>query len=250
MTSGILSRLIRIFKPVLFTFLIACLYLPVANATHLVGGSMTYKYLGKSSKTGYYNYFIHIEMYRDCKNSQIQFSGTITPGVYERKIDTPKVNYYSISGDTENQALNKIKEFPVSPPGAAKSCTFNTNTCFSEGIFEGIIGLPASAYGYYLFFETCCRNSMINVPGTSQGQNYYAIIPPTSIVNTTPSFNAVPAPYICVNDTVSLLYAATEPDGDSLVYTLAVPYGGVMAVQVVQHRICGHITYPRDIICP
>jgi len=226
MTSGILSRLTRIFKPVLLAFLIASLYLPIASATHLVGGSITYKYLGKSTKTGLYNYFVHIEMYRDCQHSSILFSSSITLGVYERTIDTPQVRYYSLSGDSVDPAINKTKEFAVSPPGAAKSCTFNTNTCFSEGIFDGIISLPASTYGYYLFFETCCRNSMINVPGTSQGQNYFAIIPPTSTVNTSPFFNAVPAPYICANDTVSLLYAATEPDGDSLVYTLAVPYGG------------------------
>ena len=227
MASGILFRLKGIFNPVAIIAISALLYVNQAQATHLVGGSMTYRYLGKSSKPGLYNYFIHIEMYRDCSNNNnVQFSGSIVPGVYERKVDTPNVNYYSRSGDTTNIQINKIKEFTVSPPAAAKSCAFAPSTCIREGVYEAIIGLPASIYGYYLFFQTCCRNTMVNVPGVTAGQNYFAIIPPTSIVNSTPEFNAVPSPYICADDTVSLLYAASEPDGDSLVYTLAVPYGG------------------------
>ena len=228
MTSGILSRLKIIFKPVILLIIFVNFYLPPTLASHLIGGSMTYKYLGKSSTTGLYNYFIHIEMYRDCSTNSIPFSTSIVPGVYERTgtSDTPKVDYHNITGDSIDQNINKIAEFTVSPPAAAKTCAFAPNSCIREGIYEAIISLKASSYGYYLFFETCCRNLMVNVPGTGQGQNYFAIIPPTSIVNTTPTFNSVPSPYICVNDTVSLLYSATEPDGDSLVYKLAQPYGG------------------------
>ncbi len=166
-------------------------------------------------------------MYRDCSSpNAVPFSNYIIPGVYQRTTDTLKKDYYNSSGDSMDQEIWKIDEFQVTPPAAAKSCTFAPTTCIREGIYEGVIGLPASSFGYYLYFETCCRNTMVNAPGISLGQGYFAIIPPTSVANTTPQFNAVPSPYICVNDTVSLLYSASEPDGDSLVYTLSTPYGG------------------------
>ena len=66
---------------------------------------------------------------------------------------------------------------------------------------------------------------MVNVP-INIGETYFAIIPPTSIPNNTPQFTAVPAPYICVHDTINVSYATVDPDGDSLVYALAQPYAG------------------------
>src|ERR1022692_4633122 len=80
-------------------------------ATHLVGGSITYRELGRSSVTGQYAYIVRVEMFRDCTpqkggNAAIPFSDPIQIGIYERKIDTPLV---------DTKSIHKMTEFSVNP---------------------------------------------------------------------------------------------------------------------------------------
>jgi gliding motility-associated-like protein len=195
------------------------------SATHLVGGSITYKYLGIYS--GYYRFQVTVDMFRDA----IPPSTQPTPTPFDQQIDIAVYERTRNSaGDTLLLTTLTVDittpENRVQPPKASIHCkTPPPVVDIREGIYIGILNLKPSMYGYYLVHRRCCRNSMLNVKD-SMGQTYFAIIPPTNIFNSTPVFNAVPAPYICANDTISLLYTASDPDGDSLTYSLGWPYQG------------------------
>jgi gliding motility-associated-like protein len=201
-------------KTTLLARLLLLLLLPVsAGATHLVGGSISYTYLGQEN--GKDKYEILVSMYRDC-TSQTQFDSQIMLGFYENTGRKPLTDSIEIS-------INSVRY--VNPPSGGSDCSFDPSVCLQEGLYKAIILLPASNYGYHVIHMRCCRNKMNNVP-ENEGFAYYAFIPPSSYKNSSPYFNEVPAPYVCIQDTLQLANTAKEPDGDSLVYRLTIPFSG------------------------
>ena len=201
--------------------LILCVVLAhLAQATHLIGGSMSYQYLGPNSR-GNFNYKITLSIYRDCQQSEVPFDPTIKIGVYHN--NTNRTRHKTTS-------IKLISKKLVSPPGNTQ-CLFKPNVCIEEGFYEGIIEVDPSTIGYHLTFVRCCRNIQNNLftggSGTpDQGQTYYCVIPPTDIKNSSPVFKGVPSPYMCANDTTSFLNTASDADGDSLVYYFVKPFQG------------------------
>jgi len=200
-----------------------------AFSRHLIGGSITYKYLGTTSN-GKLKFKVTVDMFRDCSDSTgaLFFDQTITLAIYERKPG-------DAFGDTlltDSLVIPLASDMSVSPPSSAKNCTVKPITCIHEGLYNGTLLVNPSSYGYYLEYQRCCRNTMVNLP-LNIGQTYFAVIPPTTIINTTPTFSVVPAPYFCAQDTVSISYGATEPDGDSLVYSLGWPSQGGDQINVI-----------------
>ncbi len=186
-----------------------------ANATHLVGGSMSYQYLGLSG--GQYRYRVTLTIYRDCRNTVPgDFDNVISIGFYEDdniKDLTTAINFNLSSRKSVN-------------PSQGANCPSTVDVCIEEGIYTSVVSLPASNFGYHLLYSRCCRNnSQINI-FDNNGQSYYAFIPPTSTVNSSPTFSDIPAPYICANDTTTYLNKAIDPDGDSLTYKLVRPWAG------------------------
>ena len=189
------------------------------QAKHLVGGSLSYSYIGYNN--GRYAYTISLEMYRDC-NQNVNFSNSVEIGFYDRGTN---------SRDT-TISLPFNGETPVKPPKATR-CNYTANTCLDKTVYTGVVYLPASSFGYNVFLYQCCRNILVNnlASAQNQGETYYAVIPPTSIVNSSPYFSSVPSPYICAFDTTTIINLAVDPDGDSLAYRLAWPYSGQDSIQ-------------------
>ena len=81
--------------------------------------------------------------------------------------------------------------------------------------------------GYYLHYETCCRNGLVDnlLTPTADGISIFAIIPDPGIgQNSTPDFGNYPNDaYFCVNNTKFFTWPVTDPDGDSLVFSLVPP---------------------------
>jgi len=209
------------------------LFPAVASATHLMGGWAGYQYLGLNSITGNYKYQVTVKVYRYC-DSQVfpcnqnncttaQLDNSIRLDVYLQDWLNPNdPNKAFVQSFTI--ALNGNSSW-VPLPGAAQCATAPT-VCVEEGIYTDVIELPPSNGGYHLFFERCCRNgNIVNLqnPG-GEGMSFYAFVPPTYINNSSPTFAQPPVPYICVNDTASILNTAFDPDGDVVVYSLVHPF--------------------------
>ncbi len=188
-----------------------------ANATHLVGGSLSYEFMGKIGSK--FKYKVSVSMYRDALQSNTQFDQTISIGVYEANANNPKIRTIEIDFD---------KEIPVNPLPGNPNCNFNPNVNIMYSEYEKEIFLESTSNGYHLAYLRCCRNDNKNlIP--DMGQTYHAYIPPTSQANSSPQFSGVPAPYICRDDTINILHKANDPDGDSLAYKLVHPYSGANA---------------------
>ncbi len=190
-----------------------------------MGGSMTYEYQGMVG--GDLSYKVTLKIYRYCDASAggtapLDFSMFL--GIYTQDPLNPNndKNWFS----TANLML--VNSSFITPPSPGIDCSFNTTVCVEEGIFETDILVPPHPGGYHLMVERCCRNGNIanlSTPG-SIGQTYYCFLPADPVVNNSPLFSDIPVPFICTNDTVTIVNNAVDPDGDLLVYSFEIPYSG------------------------
>lgn len=184
-----------------------------ANATHIVGGELTYKNLGNN------NYEIKLKLYRDCYNGVAQYDAPAFVSVYNSAGGLIQVLQMIFPGsDTLHNTINN-------PCGIIQN-----QVCVEEAIYVKTVNLPPIVGGYNLAYQRCCRNnSIVNIvnPGAA-GSTYYAHIPGSEIVaaNSSPFYNNFPPIYLCTNTPIDFDHAATDPDGDSLVYEFCDPYIG------------------------
>ncbi|MEM7296806.1 MAG: gliding motility-associated C-terminal domain-containing protein [Bacteroidota bacterium] len=112
--------------------------------------------------------------------------------------------------------------------------------------------LYQSEDGYYIQWERCCRNStvdnIINPDGT--GMNYVLEIPPLMkdgqiFQNSSPILFRPLSDYACVNQLFYTEFTGTDPDGDSLVYSLATPLNSSaqLAIPVPQPKPHFNVTF-------
>jgi gliding motility-associated-like protein len=193
-----------------------------ARATHLMGGSLTYRYTGQSN--GNYNYHVTLKIYRYCTGGTAALDQQALLGIFLQDPQNPNADkvWY------ETSIMPITSQQFITPPSPGINCNFNASVCVEEGIYESDISLPPNAGGYHLMVERCCRNgNIVNLsnPG-SIGMTYYTFIPPAPVINSSPQFSDIPVPYICTGDTVTIVNNAVDPDGDVLVYSFEIPYIG------------------------
>ena len=99
-----------------------------ASATHLMGGNLTYTFLGQTGSL--YNYEVTIKLYRYCASGSSNLPNNMELGAYEQ--DTLNPN------DDKNLTLGAImplisQQF-ITPPSSDTSCHFTTVVCVEEGL--------------------------------------------------------------------------------------------------------------------
>ncbi|RYE18434.1 MAG: hypothetical protein EOP51_21990, partial [Sphingobacteriales bacterium] len=209
----------NILLSVIFTFITGFVLLPQnqAKADHYVGSELTYAYLGSPGK-----YLLRLKFFRDCGGipmwDQILVNG-VAPGC------TPfSLNYTLI----QNNFALEISEVC---PGQATECSVEPdNTIQGVELYEytGIIDLADFGYtceDWTFYLESGNRNEgIINLNnGNSIYLGFYTAAyckDSVGINNSSPVFASSPVPFVCKNDTVQYNLQATDPDGDSLVYSL------------------------------
>lgn len=165
-------------------------------------------------------YKVSLRLYRDC-NSGTQFPATATIGIYYAN------NNSSYGTMTLNRASGYSTEKSITP-----TCIPGAGICIAEMLYENTQSFPATNNtGFYLSAQSCCRNLSVNniaVPNNT-GMGWKLYIPPAggTLFNNSVNFSTKPLPFICVGDTISFNHLAYDADGDSLSYSLAVPYNGV-----------------------
>lgn len=204
----------------MFLLLIGLFSIPVA-ATHLVGGYLTYRFIGTNGTSSQYRVTLYV--YRDCINdntdNEVPFDKEITLCIY-----ASNRAYY------DNRTISLIRSQKVDPVGNT-TCPEVKSACLDQGIYESTVTLPNNNTGYHLKWERCCRNTQNNLKddnsGTPyQGQTYYGFIPASSLKNSSPVFQDMPIPFMCLNDTTTIRNRTVDPDGDSLSYRFVTPWQG------------------------
>jgi len=189
--------------------LLALSMLPYAAfSSHIIGGDISVKSLGNNK------FQVTLHFFRDC-NSSTPFDVPLPLGIFDKKTDSLYL--------TDSMKLISHTKLIL-----GDSCYSPPNLCVEEGLFIDTISLPANPNGYYLSWERCCRNGIImNINGPSNtGMVFYAEFPDPSIHDSSPVFGPYPRGYMCANQPNILNFAATDADGDSLVYSLVKPLAG------------------------
>ncbi len=194
-------------------------------AEHIKGGFFTYQYLGPGSGTNL-KYKITLTVYMVCNPSPGQLSDTINFSIYNGVSST----LYRDAEVRITKKYNLDKNYDeICITGDQRGCYYTIV------IYElASIELPAQAEGYTVSYQRCCRiANMDNIYNSGQVGNTYSIkIPgtnsavPNANKNSSPNFSVNDTAVICENSYFSTSLAATDPDGDSLSYSLCGAYGG------------------------
>ncbi len=199
-------------------FLVSFVFLGFkAQATHIVGGEMSYKCLGNNQ------YEVVLFMYRDCFFGQAPFDQEAFIGIFDADnnlIDSLKINF---SGQTDT-LVNTDKCLFVPP-----------SLCVERFIYRDTIELPFISTGFYhLVYQRCCRNATIkNITSPlTRGATWDVKITADAIkdCNSSPVFKEWPPIFICVDQKLNFDSGAEEIElgtkSDSLVYRLCDPKDG------------------------
>src|ERR1043165_6572570 len=197
-----------------------------ARASHAMGADLSYECIDPVSHT----YKITLHFYRDCAGIDVSPTITLT---------------YASATCGQTLTVNLVQE--PCPPGVngGQPCEVSP-LCFSSvsqstcngGTFPGVeaftytatVTLPQTCPDWTFSFDECCRNNQITNLLNASGEDMYVQATLDNTVagcNNSPVFTTLPVPYICANQSFFYNHGAVDADGDSLVYSLANPLGGL-----------------------
>jgi gliding motility-associated-like protein len=200
-------------------------------ATHLVGGEMSYRCLGGNQ------YEITLTIFRDDFYGQAELD------------PTARITIFNSLNNTflRNEDINLQNGIGAILPLDNNPCITNrpTDVRIEKGVYKKTITLPASANGYKLVYQRCCRNNAVANLLTDQGSTYTVNIPNTSLCNSSPVFNNQPPLFVCADSKLEFDMSATDADGDQLVYSLCAPLQGLDAFEPIICGTCAITSAPR-----
>lgn len=182
-----------------------------AMALHILGGSITYEYLGGS------DYRIRLVVLRDCFGNGAPFDQPVTIGVFDE-------NGTRYAGLTPN-LMPTTDTITLFVPNNV--CQYPSTLCVEQGIYETVVSLPSNSSFYTLAYQRCCRSAIITnlVEPSAVGMTFQTEIRPADR-NTSPDFNSEVPFAVYTGTPFTYDASASDVDGDSLVYFLAAPFGG------------------------
>lgn len=206
----------------LFTFfalaLLAFVVKPERSvASHIAGADLTYLY--NTPISGVPNqWLVKLQLYRDCQG--------ITVGTQEF------ICYSSLSSGQSGSVAAPQVGFLVVPNTA---CV--TAPAFCPGgvgdvelyVYEALITLPSNETDWVFSWNQCCRNAAITNLVNGGGQDLFIsahLDNVTAPTNSSPQFLTLAYTRFCVGNPFYYDQGASDPDGDSLVFSLVDAEGG------------------------
>lgn len=197
-------------------FLLGCFAL---RATHIVGGEFQIKYLDG------FNYVLILNLYFDDVNGDPQAEDqNVTAALYSKATNTfmGRVNL----GKAEDQNVTYSNPDCQTSSLKTRKIIYMNNIELSPNVFND----PG---GYYVVWERCCRNNIINNildPGGT-GNVFYMEFPAVvksgaQFINSSPEFFTIKGDYACINQPFTFEFGASDPDGDQLRYSFIKPLAG------------------------
>ncbi len=193
--------------------LLFCIFLGIAklHASHIVGGKIDYQSLGGG------NYEITYTEYIDC--SGISSGSNVTLNM--EPLGT-------CGAGTSQITLTQLGiPYDVTPlcPGTNSQCSgggtaYGVNRIMYHTTINAA-NFPCSKYRIY--YTNCCRNSsIVNLANGGAGLDFYIAVDTLNfaINNSSPFFINNPIIALCSGQSIDFSQAATDADGDSIVYAL------------------------------
>lgn len=201
------------------------------KASHFSGADVSYTCLGGDT------FLITVNAFRDCSGIGI---GTAVPQPGGGFSGAGNFNITSPCGTVTPTftAVHTNSGLPFGDGGLEVSqlCNAslpnsrcNTNVAgFLPGmvqyIFEAVVVLPPCNFWTMNYTVPCCRNTSQTLVGQPAGPSVVSVLNNLDApCNSSPQFEAQPIPYVCAGQNVAYNFGASEPDGDSLVFSLVTP---------------------------
>ena len=187
-----------------------------ARATHIVGGEIELEYR--------YDNFYQLRLIQYFDN----FYGN--PGAEDAQV----IVYIFSKSNSQllgTYTLNQVEDSFV--PYTNLQCSI-AQLSTRKLVYQSTVLLDPTVFdepdGYYAVWERCCRNRVITniIRPEETGQTFILEFPPVvkngeQFINSTPQLFPPLADYACVNRPFYFDFGGTDPDGDSLVYSLEAP---------------------------
>ncbi|MEZ4758735.1 MAG: hypothetical protein R2810_02965 [Flavobacteriales bacterium] len=174
-----------------------------ARAAHFSGASITYECLGGNQ------YQVSLDLFVDCSGVAVIPQDLV---------------FQSDCGD-----LFTVFDIPVSPPTEVSQlcpAELPNSTCnggalpgIEHYVFQTTVNL-AACDDWTISWSVCCRNTTVNLVANPAMYVEASLSSATAPCNNSPSFTDQSLPYVCVNQEVNYNFGVTEPDGNTLVYSL------------------------------
>jgi gliding motility-associated-like protein len=192
-----------------------------AKANHITGGEIFYTLTSQSG--GNYTYSVTLKLYRDHFSSGAQLDPAAPIAIFDRL--TGQMVWNSTVPKLTVELLELVSPGP---------CINNPPPVFYEvGHYNFSVTLPASANGYIIVYQRCCRIAGINnlLGSSSVGATYVAEIPgtnplPSGPANSSAHFVGPDTVIVCQHNAFTYSFNAVDADGDSLSYSFCDAYIG------------------------
>ncbi len=192
-------------------------------ATHLVGGSLNYEYIGENAD-GTHRYRIFSVTFTDC-GADSNFPDPeeeIPVAIYENDLGDPDADKVLVT----QFIMPRISFEEIELAGLPSGCDVGSDICVERAEYEFFVNLPLNFDGYWLYYDRCCRNNAVVNLTPLQGVGFSTFMPSSLLENNSPFFNAPPTPFLCAGDTTTFLNTAIDPDGDLMVFSFINPFRG------------------------
>ena len=182
-------------------------------ATHMAGADLTYQHIGANQ------YLINYTFYRDCIGISAQASIDL---VYSSASCNVSLSTILNPVPGTGQLISFVC------PGALTTCDGGTAPGIQKWEYTGIITLPASCSDWVFGVSECCRNAAITTIVDAVNDNMYLEAYLNNLVseNSSPIFANVPIAFECIGQDNFYNHGGFDADGDSLVYSFAIPLDG------------------------
>ena len=180
-----------------------------ARATHIVGGDISSLWISGN------DFQITLNFFRDCSSGSANFDDTIELGIYDRVTNIMQQSF-------------KMRLLTRDTLQLGDTCFIPQNLCVEKGLYIATVTIPDNPNGYYIAWQRCCRNFIIQnivAPGNA-GMVFYIEIPDPALHDDSPVFGSYPNAYMCLNQPNIFSFGCNDIDGDSLVYSLVTPMNG------------------------
>ncbi|MES2780221.1 MAG: PKD domain-containing protein, partial [Bacteroidota bacterium] len=195
---------------------VLCLQIESAQASHIVGGDLTYKRIINDS------FEVTLTLYVDCINGN--------PAAIAQDAEA-MLGIFDSTGSLIRTMLEP-RSLPVRINSVSLDCVLPpANACVDKYIYTFYTNLVYRSGGYFLAFQRCCRNNTIKniIQPESTGATFWCYVPDSAWLNgynNAAVFKTLPPNYLCANRPFIYDHSADDLDGDSLAYELYTPYLG------------------------
>ena len=208
------------------------------SAAHISSASISYKCLGNE------NYEFELIIYRDCDGGGAQFDNPVRIGVYSGDDYVTEASIEITS--QENVVVESYLDCSLSPE----------SYCIEKASYIFEFNLPTQSENYKVFYTRCCWSSSIAnlLDPNMTGITVVSEISPLAQLacNSQEAYSFSLSTPLCSNVPYELSLPLFDSEGDSLVYSMCLPYkggGSAGATTPGSADACDGVT-PAPLNCP